>query len=104
MGGGAGVGRGKWEEGQVCVWGTQSTSLCTLHTSLHLKSLCCRVEDTDDLTPILMKHTSDLSQMYGKAHAHTFPSYLRSTGEHFMAEMIESQDSDHRTFVAEVSM
>ena len=27
---------------------------------------------------------------------------LVSTGEHFMAEMIESQDSDHITFVAEV--
>jgi len=53
---------------------------------LHVRT--ARVEDADDLMPIFRQHTGDISKQYG---------------EHFLAELIASQDDHHKTIVADVA-
>ncbi|XP_064406630.1 cilia- and flagella-associated protein 61-like isoform X3 [Halichondria panicea] len=53
--------------------------------TLYIRPAC--VEDSDDLLPILVEHSHNITSLYG---------------DYFLSELIASQDTDHQTLVAEV--
>ena len=76
---------------------------------LHIRP--AQVEDNDDLLPIIHHYSPQhLSDLYGNHLKYCIVSYInyiiihlaRTAGDYFIAELIESQDKDHKTIVAEV--
>lgn len=68
---------------------------------LHVR--LAKVEDNDDLLPIIQQCTTEgLTRQYGRINYRVNYSIF-TVGDYFIAELIESQDKDHQTVVAEVS-
>ena len=86
--------------------------LYVTHRHAHFPMLSIRrakVEDTDDLMPVLLQHSTNINQDYGmhtvsttgdQVFTYTLVNFL--LGDYFLSELIASQDDQHKTIVAEV--
>ena len=88
-------------DGETQVWVTyRYQHFPTLHVR------CALVEDADDLMPIFQQCSAhQVHKQYGMCHVYknaSFVMFMHFVGEYFLAELIESQDSNHKTIVAEV--